>query len=139
MQTFWHYYRQKIQPQVAAIDLFLKTEDAPYPIEDICALLGISAEEGEALLSRERISVITKGVFFRLMQLGSSPLCGMLRRVIADGLPQEYTPQEIAYIFDLPQAAVDQAASELGEQIFSEQMLPQLFRRIPISDKQYQK
>lgn len=138
MQTFLDYYRQKIQPQVAAIDLFLKTEDAPYAMEAVAALLQISPEEGAAWMAAKKLSCITKGVFFRFLQEGSSPLCGMLRRMLACGLPQRYTPAQIAYIFHLPLRDVEQAAAKLGESLFSEDMLPQLFAGILISDKQYQ-
>lgn len=138
MQTFLNYYQQRIQPQVAAIDLFLKTEEPPYAIEAVAALLRISPEEGRTLLAAEKLSLITKGVFFRLLQMGSSPLCGMFRRVLACGLPQQYTPAQIAYIFALPLPEVEKAAEELGERLFSEDMLPCLFGHIFISDKQYQ-
>lgn len=138
MQTFLDYYRQRIQPQVAAIDLFLKTEDTPYAMEAVAALLQISPEEGAAWMAAKKLSCITKGVFFRFLQEGSSPLCGMLRRLLACGLPQRYTPAQIAYIFHLPLRDVEQAAAKLGESLFSEDMLPQLFAGILISDKQYQ-
>ena len=138
MQTFLDYYQRKIQPQVAAIDLFLKTEEAPYAMEAVAALLAISTEEGQALMAQEKISLITKGVFFRFMQKGSSPFCGMFRRVLSCGLPNRYTTREIAYIFDLPLPDVERAAAEIEETVFSEEMLPALFGRILISDKQYQ-
>lgn len=138
MQTFLNYYRQRIQPQVAAIDLFLKTEDAPYAPEVVAALLQLSPEEGAAWMAAKKLSLITKGVFFRLLREGSSPLCGMFRRVLDCGLPQQYTPAQIAYIFALPLADVERAAAALGESLFSEAMLPQLFAGILISDKQYQ-
>ncbi len=138
MQTFLDYYQRRIQPQVAAIDLFLKTEDAPYAIETVTSLLSIPLEEGQEMMAQERISLITKGIFFRFMQKGSSPLCGMFRRVLSCGLPESYTPQEISYIFDLPLSDVKRAAAEMGASDFSEAMLPDLFGRILISDKQYQ-
>ena len=138
MQTFLDYYQRRIQPQMAAIDLFLKTEEAPYAIEAVTALLAIPVEEGQTMLAEEKVSLITKGIFFRFMQKGSSPLCGMFRRVLSCGLPKQYTPQEISYIFDLPLPDVERAAAEIGKTVFSEAMLPGLFGRILISDKQYQ-
>lgn len=138
MQTFLDYYRQKIQPQIAAIDLFLKTETPPYPKEGTAAVLGLSMGELERLLAQERVTLITKGVFFRLMQRGTSPLCGMLQRAIDCRLPESCTPEEVAYIFDLPLPAVQKAAEELGETSYSERMLPLLFRRIILCEKRYQ-
>ncbi len=139
MQTFLEYYQQKIQPQLAAIDIFLKTEEPPFAIEQMTALLCIPLEEGEKLMREEQVSLITKGVFFRFLQKGSSPLCGMFCRILSCGLPQRYTTEEVSYIFGLNLSDVKRAAEEVGEVTFSEEMLPSLFERIFISDKQYQK
>lgn len=138
MRTFLDYYRRKIRPQIEAIDIFLKTEDPPYSMAAVAETLELSVKELEQLLAEERITLITKGVFFRLLQRGTSPLCGMFRRAIACNLPESYTPEEVAYIFDLPLSAVKQAAEEMDEAYYSEEMLPHLFRRIFICEKRYQ-
>ncbi|MGN0136128.1 hypothetical protein [Anaerotignum sp.] len=138
MRTFLEYYQRKIQPQIETIDIFLKTEDPPYSMDAVAEVLELSSAEAERLLAEEKVSFITKGVFFRLMQKGTSPLCGMFRRAIACHLPERYTPEEVAYIFALPLPAVKQAAEELGETSYSEEMLPLLFRRIFICEKRYQ-
>ena len=78
--TFLDYFQQTIQPQLAAIDLFLKTEEPPYAAQTAAVLLGITSGEMEKLLAQEKLSLITKGVFLRLMRQGSSPLCRMLGR-----------------------------------------------------------
>ncbi len=138
MRTFLDYYQRKIQPQIETIDIFLKTEDPPYNIDAVAEVLELSSRGMEQLLAEEKVSFITKGVFFRLMQKGTSPLCGMLRRAIACNLPESYTPEEVAYIFDLPLPAVQQAAEEIGEASYSEERLPLLFQRIFICEKRYQ-
>ena len=134
MQTFLDYYEKEIQPQIAAIDIFLKTEEPPYDSEIVGALLEIPAEEWQQLLRKEKISLITKGVFFHLMKQGSSPLCGMFRRAVELYLPEVYTPEVIAYIFDLPIETVRKAAEELGQETFTEAMLPQMFSKISLAE-----
>ena len=49
--TFLDYFQQTIQPQLAAIDLFLKTEEPPYAAQTAAVLLGITSGEMEKLLA----------------------------------------------------------------------------------------
>ena len=130
MQTFSEYYEKEIQPQIEAIDLYLKTEDPPYTVEVVCALLKISEEEGRAFLEKEKLVLITKGIFFRMLENGSAPLCGMFRRALECNLPEKYTAEQAAYIFDLDAAAVKEVAKKIGTDTFTEKMLPQLFENI---------
>lgn len=130
MRTFSEYYETQIQPQIAAIDIYLKTEDPPYAVESVCELLQISEEEGMAFLRKEKLALITKGVFFRMLESGSAPLCGMFRRALSCNLPEQYSIEQAAYIFGLDYAAVEAAAKKMGTGIFTEKMLPQLFKNI---------
>lgn len=139
MRTFLEYYQRKIQPQIETIDIFLKTEDLPYNIDAVAEVLELSSQGMEQLLAEEKVSLITKGVFFRLMQRGTSPLCGMFRRAMACNLPECYTPEEVAYIFDLPLADVAQAAEKAGVTSYTDETLPQLFSQILICEKRYQR
>ena len=134
MRTFLDYYEKEIQPQIAAIDIFLKTEEPPYDSEIAGALLEIPSEEWQQLLQEEKISFITRGIFFQLMKRGSSPLCGMFRRAAELYLPEKYTPEGIAYIFDLPIDTVRKAAKETGQEIFTDAMLPQVFSKISLAE-----
>ena len=137
MRTFFDYYQQEIQPQIAAIDLFLKTEEPPYDSDIVAELLDIPSEEWEQILQKEKISFITRGIFFQLMKRGSSPLCGMFRRAVDMGLPVEYTAETAAYIFELEPKSVQKAAREAGIPTFTEEMLPQIFSKILIDETRY--
>ena len=137
MQTFLDYYKQEIQPQIAAIDIFLKSEEPPYDSEIVGDLLEIPSAEWEELLRKEQISFITRGIFFQLMKRGTSPLCGMFRRAVELYLPEAYTPEVIAYIFDLPVEVVRKAARELGEKTFTDAMLPRVFSKINLAETQF--
>ena len=130
MRTFSEYYEKEIQPQIEAIDIYLKTEDPPYAMETVCELLRISEAEGRAFLEKEKLAMITKGVFFHMLEHGSAPLSGMFRRALACDLPEEYTVEQAAYIFGLERDAVEEAAKKIGTDTFMEKMLPQLFENI---------
>ncbi len=137
MQTFLDYYKQEIQPQIAAIDIFLKSEEPPYDSGIVGDLLEIPSAEWKKLLQEEQISFITRGIFFQLMKRGTSPLCGMFRRATELYLPEAYTPEVIAYIFDLPIEPVRRAARELGEKTFTDAMLPLVFSKISLAETRF--
>lgn len=137
--TFLDYFQQMIQPQLAAIDLFLKTEEQPYAVQTVAALLGTTPSELEGILEQEKLSLITKGVFFRLMRQGSSPLCQMLDREIRCGSPRHYSPEAISYIYDLDIGDVLAAAAQTGGGTFESSQLADLFSRIQVSDRVYRK
>ena len=137
MHTFLDYYQQEIQPQIAAIDIFLKSEEPPYDSDIVGELLEIPPEEWRNLLQKEQISFITRGIFFQLMKRGNSPLCGMFRRAMELYLPEDYTPEVIAYIFDLPIEPIRKAARELGQKTFTDAMLPQVFSKISLAETRF--
>lgn len=139
MQTFLEYFQQMIQPQLAAIDIFLKTEEPPYSVQAAASLMGVPQGELEGILAKEKLSLITKGVFFRLMRQGSSPLCRMLDRELRCGLPESYSPETVSYIYDLDIRDVLAAAESLGETSFSGVQLAELFGQIQVSDGVYRK
>ena len=132
MRTFLEYYEKEIQPQIEAIDIYLKTEDPPYALETVCALLRISEAEGKAFLEKEKLALITKGVFFRMLENGSAPLSEMFRRALICNLPEAYTIEQTAYIFGLDRDAVEDAAKKIGADTFTEKMLPRLFEHIKL-------
>lgn len=137
MRTFLEYYQRKIQPQIEEIDIFLKSEEPPYNSDIVGDLLEIPSEKWEQILQEEKISFITRGIFFQLMKRGSSPLCGMFRRAVELYLPEAYTPDVIAYIFDLDTDAVRKAARETGQRTFTDKMLPELFSKIMLDEIRY--
>ena len=137
MQTFLDYFEQEIQPQIAAIDIFLKSEEPPYDSDIVGELLEISPAEWQALLQEEQITFITRGIFFQLLKRGNSPLCGMFRRATELYLPEAYTAEIIAYIFDLPIESVRKATEELGQKTFTDEMLPQVFSKISLAETRF--
>ena len=134
MRTFLEYYRRSIQPQIEMIDIFLKTEQPPYDKAAVAKVLGLSAEALTAHIQKEHLACITKGIFFRLLVESENPLGGMLKRAVACGLPERYTPEAAAYVFGLPLAAVQEAAEKTGFSSFSEEALPVLLSEIMLCE-----
>jgi len=137
MQTFLEFYQREIQPKIAAIDIFLKTELQPYELGQVADLLCLSTTELSKIMEQEKFAIITKGTFLHLMQISPSPLCKMFRREVSRGMSAEYSLQEISYIYDLKLKDVEVAAEKVGKSRFSTAELPLLFGEIFISDKQY--
>lgn len=137
MKTFLDYYEQEIQPQIAAIDIFLKSEEPPYDKDIVGDLLEIPPLEWQELLQEEKVSFITRGIFFQLMKRGNSPLCGMFRRATELYLPEAYTAEVIAYIFDLPIEPVRKATEKLGQKTYTDEMLPQIFSEISLAETRF--
>ena len=134
MRTFLEYYRRSIQPQIEMIDIFLKTEQPPYDKAAVAEVLGLSVEALTARMQKEHLAYITKGIFFRLLAEGENSLGGMLKRAVACGLPERYTPETAAYVFGLPLAAVREAAEKTDCSSFSEETLPVLFSEIMLCE-----
>jgi len=123
MRTFLEYYRRSIQPQIEMIDIFLKTEQPPYDKAAVAEVLGLSAEALTARMQKEH-----------LLAEGENSLGGMLKRAVACGLPERYTPETAAYVFGLPLAAVREAAEKTDCSSFSEETLPVLFSEIMLCE-----
>ena len=65
MLTFQDYYEREIQPQIAAIDIFLKSEEPPYDAEIVGELLDIPPKEWQQIF----VNLLPGGVI--LMSLGT--------------------------------------------------------------------
>jgi hypothetical protein len=61
----------------------------------------------------------------------------MFRRATELYLPEAYTPEVIAYIFDLPIEPVRRAAKELGQNTFTDAELPKVFSKISLAETRY--
>lgn len=135
MDTFQNYYQINIAPKLKKIDLFFKTEDyktAPITVDVISELLDLDAEEIQSILKKHHLKEVTKINFFLIMRDGSSDICKLFRRQLSTGLNDTYTPQEIAYIYEIPEDIINKAMFESGLHTISVQNLDQLFSYIYI-------
>lgn len=126
-------YDQNIAPKLQAIDLLLKTTDAPYEPQSVASVLQMSTEELQTIMNIHQIQSITLVDFFTIVSHSSSYICKLIQRQWRHFSLTHYTPEVIAYIYELNIDKVKQAFSELNLTAIHSEDLMQLFSNIHIS------
>ncbi|MEG0579109.1 MAG: hypothetical protein RR490_04250, partial [Niameybacter sp.] len=70
--SFKQIYMQNISPKLMGIDLFLKSNDAPYNPIEVALILGMPTQEVTDLMEEHRITHITLVDFFTIVSHASS-------------------------------------------------------------------
>ncbi len=131
MKTYLEQYQKQIEPQLHAIDLFIKTNNPPYALKESAKILGLSEHEVQKIMKEENISYICRHSFFIIMNKGSSPVCQIFARELKCGTPHVYSVENISYIYDLNILDVMDAAKKMGVTTFTTPMTKNLFQLIP--------
>lgn len=131
MKTYLDHYQETIEPQLKKIDLFIKTQETPYPLDKVAELLQISKNELETIMSEEQITSICNLNFFIVMKKGSSAVCQMFARELNCGTPHLYTIENISYIYNLEISKVVDASQKMGIKFFTSSLKKHLFQLIP--------
>lgn len=135
MKTFMEQYKKQIEPQIMAIDLFIKTNTPPYNPQKTARLLQISVLELHEIMAKAGLHTLNQEAFFHIMKNGSGPICQLFARELSCGLPAFYTAENISYIYDLDISAVLEGAKEMGVNLFSRSMLYILFEHIKVPQR----
>lgn len=98
--TYLDFYHTNISQPLAAIDSFLKSEQA-FSIETVAHLLHISHAEVCYLLQQKKITHWSAHVFLNIMVSGSSHVCQFYKREVETGYLEQYDARSIAYIYNL--------------------------------------
>lgn len=128
--SFRQIYDQNIAPKLQEIDLFLKTTHAPYPVQQVAELLGVTKEAIISIMSQLDINSISKIEFFSIVSECSSYICGLINRQWKYVGTTFYTPSIIAYIYELNEEKVIDAFHSLDKDYIHESSLPELFEKI---------
>lgn len=115
-------YREKLEPKIKELDIFLKSKDT-YSVKETAKILEL--EEKEVLSLKENLGIkeITTKNFIELMKNGSSFICKILKKELDCGSPLLYTPENIAYIYNLEYNEVKNAFEFLSlEKVTSNQI-----------------
>lgn len=131
--SFKTIYNQNIAPKLQAIDLLLKTTDAPYDPLEVATVLQMPIEELTAIMAKHNIQCISLVDFFTIVGYSSSFICKLIQRQWRHFGQTYYTPETIAYIYELNIDKVKQAFSELDLRTIHSDDLMQLFSHIRIS------
>jgi len=130
--TFLDLYQKNVAPKLEKIDLFLKTEPEHLNMESTAQLLHITKEEVSQIMLQEDIPSITPATFFIIMYHGSSDICKLLRREWERKSPQEYSIEDISYIYNLPKHQIHSAVEFLGVESITAENIHFLFSYISV-------
>lgn len=128
--TYLEHYEQYIEPNLQAIDIFIKTEEA-ITSDKVCNLLAIKEKELYELLKNNNIIQLNKITFFHIMTLGSSKICQLFKRELDCGLTPHYTSKDISYIYNLPIEEVEYALDKVDAPAITSQNMKEVFAKIP--------
>lgn len=131
LKTFMDEYKEKIEPKIKEIDIFMKSHSNPFNKKKSAELLNISESELQQIMEIENIETINRYNFFKIMKKGSSPICRLFARQLQRGF-ENYTPEDISYIYDIDITVVLEASRKIGISQFDDVLLKTLFENIMI-------
>jgi len=129
--TFLEEYEGYIKPALSEIDVFLKTSEYPLCPADVACILGIEEDEVQSVLLKIGRTSIDKYTFFDIMSKGSSAICRLYSREVETGSPPTYTPNQVAYIYNLDISAVKNACQKLKIKEITAFTMSLVFAKIP--------
>jgi len=128
--TFLEEFRQNIEPRIAEIDIFLRSQDE-FCAGCVARVLSLCEDEVRGIMESVGMTKIDRSSFMQIMSRGSSRICGMYSREIAAKSPSTYTSDDIAYIYNLDKQAVKNAYQNLKIKEVTAFTMPLVFARIP--------
>lgn len=130
-KTFLDTYNETIAPKLAELDVFLKAKEEPFTIWQAAQLLEIPYQEAENILQQNKINKLDSISIFLLVLYGNSKLCRLIRHEKERGFPLRYTPEDIAFIYELDRQKVQNAYRRIGQSEIGREHLDFLFRLLP--------
>lgn len=131
--SFKQIYMQNISPKLMGIDLFLKTNEAPYDHVEVALVLGMPVQEVTSLMSEHNICQITLVDFFTIVSYSSSYICRLIQRQWKYAMLDTYTPEIVASIYEINISKVQAAFDELKKSYITSHDLMDLFDKIHTS------
>lgn len=135
---FSKVYENNIQCKIAEIDTFLKTTPPPYNTRSITDLLHITPSELCYIMEKQSISSFNILSFFTLVQHSSSYICKLIQRQWKYGNIEYYTPEIVAYIYELNLDKVRLAFKQSGLKQVESHNLKEIFSYIYVPIMNFQ-
>lgn len=129
---FSQIYERNIASKLKEIDIFLKTTSPPYNIKDVSDLLHISSNELVCMMENKNIPILNILSFFIVVQTSSSYICQLIQREWEYYNIKYYTPEIIAYIYELNQDKVALAFKQSGLSQVESHNIKELFSYISV-------
>lgn len=108
MNTMLTVYNSKIIPKIKEIDLFIKSNYI-FNTSEVSKILEIDEEEINSILNFLDEKEINRKTMIYIMLNGSSYICKLIKREIERGTPEFYTPEDLAYIYEIDYEKVKNA------------------------------
>lgn len=131
--SFDQIYTSTVQPKLAAIDVFLKENTAPFHIYETAHILEIETEELLNIMEKHTISNIDSINFFTIVLNASSDICKLITSQWRYNFVNNYTPEMIADIYKLNIHKVKNAFDDLEVSCVTDMELIEIFKRIHVT------
>ena len=132
VNSYLDTYLERIVPKLQEIDVYIKSEEGYLDTEHVADVLELGEGEVLDIMRANKIMHIGKRNFYKIMQEGSSWICGLLRRELECGSPPTYTRKNIAYIYQIDINTLNEACDSLGIYEVTSYTLPHLLARIAV-------
>lgn len=131
--SFARVYTNNIESQIKEIDIFLKATPTPYRPEEVSELLHIDLNDLISIMEKQNIATLNILSFFTIIQTSSSYICQLIQREWKYHGIKHYTPEMIAYIYDLNPDKVHLAFQQSGLSHVDSNNIKDLFQYIDVS------
>lgn len=130
LQSFDQIYTSTIRPKLEAIDLFLKSSEAPFSNKEAASVLGVTLTELLNTMKENDIVELNRLTFFHVIFFLSSDICRLITKQWKYQGYKSYSPQMISDIYKLNLHKVTSAFEEMGTELISDVELMEVFKRI---------
>lgn len=130
LQSFDQIYTTTIRPKLEAIDLFLKSSEAPFSNKEAASVLGVTLTELLNTMKENDIVELNRLTFFHVIFYLSSDICRLITKQWKYQGYKSYSPQMISDIYKLNLHKVTSAFEEMGTELISDVELMEVFKRI---------
>jgi len=129
--NFWNYYIKNISPRLEQIDILIKTKSCNISKKTASILLDINEHEVEAIMFNKNIKHITSENFLSIMLNGKSYICNILKKEFKKRNKENYTAEDISYIYNIDYNKTKNAFKFLNIKTISSDSIKAIFIQIP--------
>ena len=128
--SYWEFFQSYYTPQLAKMDLILKTIESPICADEAARALAMTTKTVEKIMAQQGVSQIDQEGFLQIAMHGDSSLCRLLQRECMCGSPERYSPGNIAYIYGLQDDHVAAVCRKHGYEDVPAEALPEFLSKV---------
>ncbi len=133
LHSFDYIYATTIKPKLEEIDIFLKTNEAPFNKQSVATLLDVTYPQLLNSMQTNDIIELNNITFFHIIMHMQSPICTLIAKQWKYSLLNTYTAEAISDIYNLEYTKVKLAFDELDVTSVSSADLHCIFKRIHLT------